>query len=403
MLAKGDRLSREAIQAAQRADVVIVGSGFFGLTVAERCATDLDAAVVIVERRDHLGGNAYSYVDEQTSIEVHKYGSHLFHTSNEDVWRYVNRFTSFTDYRHRVFTIHAGRVYSMPINLSTMSSFFGRAMTPDEARQVISDETQGLDPRTATNLEEWAVAHIGERLYRAFVVGYTQKQWGTDPKLLPPEIIKRLPVRFDFNDRYFSDRWEGLPTDGYHRWINRMAAHPNIAIFRGTDYFSIRQELASVPLTVYTGPIDAFFDFAEGPLSWRTLDFELETVSVPDFQGTSVMNYADLNAPFTRIHEPRHLHPERDAHSMSHTVIMREYSRFAGRNEEPYYPIGSAQDRERLQRYRERAERETDVVFGGRLGSYQYLDMHMAIASALQTYRSTVRPRIGQHRDGNSQ
>lgn len=393
---------REAVSAAGQAEVVVIGSGFFGLTIAERCAADLDASVVVIERRNHIGGNAYSYVDEETAIEVHKYGSHLFHTSNSDVWQYVNRFTSFNEYRHRVFTIHSGRVFSMPINLATMSSFFGRAMTPEEARILLTEEAGGRDPRAATNLEERAIAQVGERLYRAFVAGYTQKQWETDPKLLPPEIIKRLPVRFDFNDRYFSDRWEGLPTDGYHRWIERMADHPNISIFQDTDYFAIRDAVRDAPLTVYTGPIDAFFDFVEGQLAWRTLDFELETLSVPDFQGTSVMNYADLDVPFTRIHEPRHLHPERDQHSTTQTIVMREYSRFAGSEEEPYYPIGSPQDRERLKRYRERAEAESKVIFGGRLGSYQYLDMHMAIASALQTYQATVKPRVLQHREGGS-
>lgn len=396
------RACREAISAARQAEVVVVGSGFFGLTIAERCAVDLGASVVVLERRDHIGGNAYSYVDDETSIEVHKYGSHLFHTSNADVWDYVNRFTSFNEYRHRVFTIHAGQVFSMPINLSTLSSFFGRAMTPEEARKLLADEAGGRDLRVATNLEERAVAQIGERLYRAFVAGYTAKQWETDPKQLPPEIIKRLPVRFDFNDRYFSDRWEGLPTDGYFRWIERMADHSNITVFRNTDFFAIRDEIADAPLTVYTGPIDAFFDFAEGPLTWRTLDFEIETLPVPDFQGTSVMNYADLDVPFTRIHEPRHLHPERECYSTTQTVIMKEFSRFAGPSEEPYYPIGSPQDRARIRNYRERAEAKPNVVFGGRLGSYQYLDMHMAIASALQTYRATVRPRVLKHREGRS-
>jgi UDP-galactopyranose mutase len=393
---------RRAIEEASRAEVVVVGSGFFGLTIAEQCASELDANVVVLERRNHIGGNAYSYVDEETSIEIHKYGSHLFHTSNEAVWKYVNKFTSFTGYRHRVFTIHAGRVYSMPINLSTISSFYGRAMTPSEARELIAAEVGAGNITGAANLEEHAIAQIGERLYRAFVAGYTEKQWETDPKSLPPEIIKRLPVRFDFNDRYFNDRWEGLPTGGYHRWVNKMASHPNITVLTEIDYLAIRGQLNGAPLTVYTGPIDAYFDFSEGLLRWRTLDFDVETLDVPDFQGTSVMNYADLDVPFTRIHEPRHLHPERDGQSTTQTVIMREYSRFAGLGDEPYYPIGSAEDRLRLQHYRARAEMETGVVFGGRLGSYQYLDMHMAIASALQTYRSTVKPRVLQLRETRS-
>lgn len=388
----------EAIAAASAADVVIVGSGFFGLTIAEQAATELDASVVVIERRSDIGGNAFSYIDDETGIEVHKYGSHLFHTSNEAVWEYVNRFATFTNYRHRVLTMHEGRVYSMPINLSTLSNFYGRAMSPSEARELLLEETGGTDPSTASNLEERAIAQIGERLYRAFIAGYTQKQWETDPKKLPAEIIGRLPVRFDFNDRYFSDRWEGLPSEGYFGWIAKMAEHKNITVFREVDYFSIREQL-TVPLLVYTGPLDAYFSFAEGPLSWRTLDFEIEHHGIPDFQGTSVMNYADANVPFTRIHEPRHLHPERDSHSSTKTVIMREFSRFALPSDEPYYPIGSADDRSRVKRYREMAASEKGVIFGGRLGSYQYLDMHMAIASALQTFRSSVKPRIEERRE----
>lgn len=393
---------RDALAAAAGADLIVVGSGFFGLTVAERAATELDAKVVVLERRMDIGGNAFSYLEEETGIEVHKYGSHLFHTSNEEVWSYVNRFTEFTDYRHRVFTTHAGRVYSMPINLATLGHFYGRSFTPQEARELLATESQGKDPKRATNLEERAIAQVGERLYRAFIAGYTQKQWETDPRLLPPEIIGRLPVRFNFDDRYFSDRWEGLPRDGYFAWIARMAAHPRISVRTGLDFLEVRAQLPSRTPIVYTGPIDAYFGFSQGPLSWRTLDFETEVVDVPDYQGTSVMNYADLDIPFTRIHEPRHLHPERSSYSASRTVIMREYSRFALPSEEPYYPVGSAGDRERLKAYRALADQETDVVFGGRLGTYQYLDMHMAIASALQTFRNVIAPMVERRREGTA-
>jgi UDP-galactopyranose mutase len=360
-------------------DLVVVGSGFFGLTVAERCASVHGMRVLVLERRSHIGGNAYSERDPGTGIEVHRYGAHLFHTSNERVWRYVNRFTSFTSYRHHVFTVHRGRIYSLPINLGTMCAFFGRALTPAQARALVAEQAGDVDAASADNLEDKAIGLIGRPLYEAFVRGYTAKQWQTDPRRLPPEIITRLPVRYTFDNRYFSDAYEGLPVDGYTAWLERMANHPRVEVNLKTDF---RANLfGSVPV-VYTGPLDAYFGHCEGRLGWRTLDFETETLTVGDYQGTAVMNYADEYVPFTRVHEFRHFHPERE-YPDDRTVITREYSRFAGPADEPYYPINSVVDRERLRRYRALAARERGVLFGGRLGTYRYLDMHMAIASAL--------------------
>ncbi|GAB3979051.1 UDP-galactopyranose mutase [Actinoallomurus acanthiterrae] len=369
------------------ADLVVAGAGLFGLTVAERCARDLGLRVLIVERRDHVGGNAYSKIEPATGIEVHRYGAHLFHTSNERVWEYVNRFTAFTDYRHRVFTIFKGRVYPMPINLATICEYFGRAMSPDEARALIAGQAAEItDP---ANLEEKAISLIGRPLYEAFIRGYTAKQWQTDPRELPAEIITRLPVRYTFDNRYFADRYEGLPADGYTAWLERMADHPRIEVRLGTDFFDL-DAAGNVPV-VYTGPLDRYFGHREGELGWRTLDFELEVLPTGDFQGTPVMNYADEDVPYTRVHEFRHFHPERD-YPGDKTVIMREYSRFAGPGDEPYYPIDTPADRARLNRYRELARAEKGVLFGGRLGTYKYLDMHMAIASALTMYDNRLRP-----------
>ncbi|MEV0402390.1 UDP-galactopyranose mutase [Actinoallomurus sp. NPDC050550] len=369
------------------ADLVVAGAGLFGLTVAERCARDLGLRVLIVERRDHIGGNAYSETEPATGIEVHRYGAHLFHTSNERVWEYVNRFTAFTDYRHRVFTIFKGRVYPMPINLGTICEYFGRAMSPDQARALVAGQAAEItDP---ANLEEKAISLIGRPLYEAFIRGYTAKQWQTDPRELPAEIITRLPVRYTFDNRYFADRYEGLPVDGYTAWLERMADHPRIEVRLGTDFFDL-DAVGNVPV-VYTGPLDHYFGHREGELGWRTLDFELEVLPTGDFQGTPVMNYADEDVPYTRIHEFRHFHPERD-YPGDKTVIMREYSRFAGPGDEPYYPIDTPADRARLSRYRELARVEKGVLFGGRLGTYKYLDMHMAIASALTMYDNRLRP-----------
>jgi UDP-galactopyranose mutase len=351
----------------------------------------------VAERRDHLGGNAYSEVEPSTGIEVHRYGAHLFHTSNERVWDYVNRFTAFTDYRHRVFSIFKGRVYPMPINLGTICEYFGRAMSPDEARALIAE--QAGEVAEPENLEEKAISLIGRPLYEAFIRGYTAKQWQTDPRELPAEIITRLPVRYTFDNRYFGDRYEGLPVDGYTAWLERMADHPRIEVRLGTDFFDL-DAAGNVPV-VYTGPLDRYFGHREGALGWRTLDFEREVLPTGDFQGTPVMNYADEDVPYTRVHEFRHFHPEREYPS-DRTVIVREYSRFAEAGDEPYYPIDTAEDRARLTRYRELARAEKDVLFGGRLGTYRYLDMHMAIASALTMYDNRLRPRF-TGRTGNKE
>ncbi|GAA1879730.1 UDP-galactopyranose mutase [Williamsia serinedens] len=386
----------------QQYDLIVVGSGFFGLTVAERTASELGRRVLVVERRHHLGGNAYSEPEPTTGIEVHKYGAHLFHTSNETVWEYVNRFTDFTNYQHRVFALHDGQAYQFPMGLGLVSQFFGRFFTPEEARALIAEQAGEIRTEDAQNLEEKAISLIGRPLYEAFVRDYTAKQWQTDPKELPAGNITRLPVRYTFDNRYFNDTHEGLPVDGYTAWLENMAAHENIEVRLETDWFDIRDEVRGAnpdAPVVYTGPLDRYFDYAEGELGWRTLDFETEVLDTGDFQGTPVMNYNDADVPFTRIHEFRHFHPERE-YPKDKTVIMREFSRFAESGDEPYYPINTPEDRTKLARYRDLAKAETasqKVLFGGRLGTYQYLDMHMAIASALTLWTNTIAPHL---RDG---
>jgi len=280
-------------------DLVVVGSGFFGLTVAERVATQLDKKVLVLERRAHLGGNAYSEAEPETGIEVHRYGAHLFHTSNKRVWDYVNQFTDFTGYQHRVFTIYQGRVYPMPVNLATICEFFGEYLTPDQARALVAEQAAEIDGAAASNFEDKAISLIGRPLYEAFFRGYTVKQWQTDPKELPGATVTRLPVRYNFNNRYFNDTYEGLPVDGYTAWLNRMADHPNIEVRLDVDYFDVKSQLPAGTPIVYTGPLDRYFDYSEGELGWRTLDFEREVLPVGDFQGTPVMNYADEDVRYT--------------------------------------------------------------------------------------------------------
>ena len=382
------------------ADLVVVGSGLFGLTIAEQAATELGLKVVLLDRRSHIGGNAYSENEEQTGIEVHRYGAHLFHTSNERVWEYVNRFTGFTNYVHRVYTRHNGIVYPMPINLGTINQFFNAAYSPAEAKALIAEqagELAGTDPQ---NLNDKGISLIGRPLYEAFIKHYTAKQWQTPPEELPASIISRLPVRYTYDNRYFNDKYEGLPVDGYAAWLERMAAHPNIEVRLNTDFFSDDHEysrekvLGQIPV-VYIGPVDRYFDYAEGDLSWRTIDLEEEVLPIEDFQGCSVMNYPDADVPFTRIHEFRHFHPERD-YTKDATVIMREYSRFANKGDEPYYPVNTSVDREKLLKYRDLAKGEQNVLFGGRLGTYKYLDMHMAIGAALSMFDNKIRPHFAQ-------
>ncbi len=378
------------------ADLVVVGSGFFGLTVAERAAEQLGRRVLVLERRSHIGGNAYSEVEPETGIEIHRYGAHLFHTSNRRVWDYVRRFTEFTGYQHRVFSVSKGQTYPMPINLGTICQYFGRHLSPDEARALVQEHASEIDPSDVGNLEDRAISLIGRPLYEAFVRGYTEKQWQTDPRELPAEVINRLPVRYTFDNRYFNDTYEGLPVDGYTPWLERMAAHPLIDVALDTDYLSVRDLVPAGTPVVYTGPLDRYFGNCEGRLGWRTLDFEREVLPVGDFQGTSVMNYADSDVPWTRIHEFRHFHPER-SYPEDRTVIVREYSRHAEPADEPYYPVATPQDRAVLDRYRDRAAHERDVWFGGRLGTYKYLDMHMAIASALTLFENALAPRLTEH------
>jgi UDP-galactopyranose mutase len=288
------------------------------------------------------------------------------------------------------------------MNLGLINQFFGKAHTPDEARALIKEQSSEIATEDATNLEEKAISLIGRPLYEAFIKGYTAKQWQTDPTELSAEIITRLPVRYTFDNRYFNDTYEGLPADGYTAWLENMAADDRIEVRLDTDWFDVgdglRQEAPAAPV-VYTGPLDRYFDYAEGRLGWRTLDFEVEVLPTGDFQGTPVMNYNDLEPAYTRIHEFRHFHPER-AYPTDKTVIMREFSRFAEDDDEPYYPINTESDRALLSAYRARAKAETasrNVLFGGRLGTYQYLDMHMAIASALNMYDNTLAPHL---RDG---
>jgi len=359
--------------------LIVVGSGFTGMTAAWDFAEKTNKKVLVIERRSHIGGNSFSYTDSKTGIEIHKYGSHLFHTSNDKVINFIKNFTEFNNYKHTIKAIHKGKAYSFPINLLTLSEFFGGAYSPNDAKKLIESKKISItDPQ---NFEEKALSELGEELYNAFFKGYTQKQWQVDPKLLPSEVFGRIPLRFTFRDSYFNDYFEGTPVDGYGKIFELMSSHPNIRIITDRDFLSLNFQHNSNQIILYTGPIDKYFDLKFGPLTWRTLDFEWETLPIDDFQGTAVINYSDLSTPWTRIHEFKHLTPERK--NVEGTIIAKEYSRLAQKIDEPFYPVNTTTDKQILKKYRDLALIEKNVIFGGRLGRYQYLDMHMAIASGL--------------------
>ncbi len=377
----------------QKFDLIVVGAGFFGSVIAERAATVLNKKVLIIEKRNHVGGNAYSYLDPQTGIEVHKYGSHIFHTSNGRVWSYLQKFSTFNSYRHKVLTQRKGRTFFMPISLHTINAFYDVNLRPFEVHDFIRQEIEKEPYLAPLDLEEKAISLIGRPLYEAFIKGYTVKQWGQEPKELPAEIVARLPVRENFNVDYFDDLHQGIPTNGYGKLFEKMLDHPNIEVKTDVDFFEIRHLLPSDALTVYSGPIDRFFDFKYGPLSWRTIDFESEVLNLPDFQGTAVMNYADLENPYIRTHEFKYYHPER-RYSDEWTIVFHEKARSAQGTDLLCYPVNTRQDKNRLIQYQSDAQKLEKVILGGRLGTYRYLDMHQVVEEALDVFEGRVATRF---------
>ncbi|MBQ3060723.1 MAG: UDP-galactopyranose mutase [Desulfovibrio sp.] len=357
--------------------ILIVGAGLSGAVMAERIANDLDRPVTVIDKRNHIGGNCWSEIDSETGIECHKYGSHIFHTSNREVWEYISRFTEWNTYQHRVWTSYQGRIYSMPINLQTINSYYGLNLTPEEAKAFIQAEAAKENITEPRNLEEKAISLIGRPLYEAFIRGYTLKQWEKDPRELDPSIITRLPVRYNYNNRYFNDTWEGIPLHGYAKMFERMLSHPNITVQLNTDWFDIRDSISPDTLVIYTGPIDQFFDYRFGRLEWRTVDFTIERHNCADYQGASVINSADPETPYTRIHEFKHYHPERE--DTGKTVIYREYSRFAGEGDEPYYPVSTEINKNIYNKYKILEYENDNIIFSGRLWLYRYLDMDVSI------------------------
>lgn len=353
----------------------IAGAGFSGAVIARQLA-EAGHSAVVHEVRDHIAGNCHTERDDESGVLVHRYGPHIFHTDNERVWDYINRFGDMMPFNHRVRTTVGGRVYLLPINLLTINHLFDTAMSPDEARAFIAEQADDSIGEPA-NFEEQALKFVGRRIYEAFFYGYTKKQWGLEPTELPASILKRLPVRFNYEDSYFNHPYQAMPRNGYTEIVERILDHPAIEVHLGSPY---TEELRSeFDHSIWTGPLDAWFDYAYGRLGYRTLDFE-EIRAGGDFQGCSVMNYGDYDVPYTRISEHKHFAPWEEHEK---TVCYREFSRLAGDDDIPYYPIRLTTDRGLLSKYLDAAAQAHGVTFVGRLGTYRYLDMDVTIGEAL--------------------
>ncbi|AKL35467.1 MULTISPECIES: UDP-galactopyranose mutase [Klebsiella] len=367
-------------------NILIVGAGFSGVVIARQLA-EQGHHIRIIDQRDHIGGNSYDARDPQTDVMVHVYGPHIFHTDNETVWNYVTQHAEMMPYVNRVKATVNGQVFSLPINLHTINQFFTKTCSPDEARALIAEKGDSsiLEPKT---FEEQALRFIGKELYEAFFKGYTIKQWGMEPSQLPASILKRLPVRFNYDDNYFNHRFQGMPKLGYTKMIESIANHENITIELQQSFNA--EEREQYDHVFYSGPLDAFYSYQYGRLGYRTLDFEKFTWQ-GDYQGCAVMNYCSLDVPYTRITEHKYFSPW-ESHEGS--VCYKEYSRECGEKDIPYYPIRQMGEMALLDKYLSLAENEKNMTFVGRLGTYRYLDMDVTIAEALNTadkYLSSLR------------
>ncbi len=363
-------------------DYLIVGSGLFGCVFAHEM-TKKGKKCLVIERRDHIGGNVYT--EEKENINVHKYGAHIFHTSNKEVWNYINQFAEFNRYTNSPVANYKGELYNLPFNMNTFYQMW-KVKTPDEARAKIEEQKKESGITDPKNLEEQAISLIGRDIYEKLVKGYTQKQWGKECTELPSFIIKRLPVRFTYDNNYFNDSYQGIPIGGYTKIIEKLLE--GIEVQLNSDFFDKKEEyMEMADKVLFTGMIDQYFDYCFGELEYRGLKFESETLGTNNYQGNAVINYTDAETPYTRIIEHKHfeipaneLGTEKDSDK---TIITREYPMQWKKGEEAYYPINDEKNSALYQKYKELAEAEENVIFGGRLGMYQYFDMWKVIEEAL--------------------
>lgn len=362
-------------------DYLIVGAGLYGATFAHEAAKKGKKCLVI-DRRSHIGGNIYT--ENVKGINVHRYGAHIFHTSNKEIWEYVNQFAEFNNYINSPVAIYKDELYNLPFNMNTFSKMWG-IKTPSEAKAMIKKQVEELHITEPSNLEEQALSLVGRDVYEKLVKGYTEKQWGRDCKDLPAFIIKRLPCRFTYDNNYFNDRYQGIPIGGYTAIIEKMLE--GIEVRLNTDYLSNREEYNAIAdKIIYTGMIDEYYNYKLGVLEYRMVRFETEELDCENYQGNAVVNYTEREVPYTRIIEHKHF----EFGTQPTTIISREYSSEWHKGDEPYYPVNNDKNNELYNQYRELAEKEVKVIFGGRLGGYKYYDMDKVIAAALDVCKEVL-------------
>lgn len=361
-------------------DFLIVGAGLFGAAFAHE-AKKKGKNCLVIDRRDHIGGNIYT--EEIDGIQVHKYGAHIFHTSNREIWDYVNQFAEFNNYINAPVAVYQDELYNLPFNMNTFSKMWN-IRTPEEAKEIIAKQIASLDIQEPQNLEEQALSLVGRDVYEKLIKGYTEKQWGRDCKELPAFIIKRLPLRFTYDNNYFNDRYQGIPVGGYTKLVEQMLA--DIPVRLNTDFFTLKD--VEYDRLVFTGQIDEYYNYQFGPLQYRSVYFETVRLECENYQGNAVVNYTHREVPYTRIIE--HKHFEYGAQPV--TIISREYSREWEPGVEPYYPVNNAENNSLYERYQQLGEAEEKVIFGGRLGQYKYYDMDKVLEAALAAARQCLQP-----------
>lgn len=365
-------------------DYLVVGSGLFGSTFAYEAAKR-GKKVKVIEKKNHIGGNIYTKKIE--GISVHQYGAHIFHTNDKEIWDYVNQFAEFNRYTNSPIANFHGEIYNLPFNMNTFNKLWG-VVTPEQAREKIAEQRAVLQGKKPENLEEQAISLVGTDIYQKLIKGYTEKQWGMPAKELPAFIIRRLPVRYTYDNNYFDDCYQGIPIGGYTQIIEKMLDHENIEVEINTDYFEKKAEYVSGNHKIlYTGMIDQYFDYQYGELEYRSLAFETELLkNIKNYQGNAVVNYTNKETPFTRIIEHKHF----EYGNQKDTVITKEYPKAWEKGSEPYYPINNRRNNHLYKKYKKLADQQEKVIFGGRLGQYQYYDMHQVIKAALHLVKMEI-------------
>lgn len=364
-------------------DYLVVGAGLFGAVFAHEAALK-GKKVKVIEKRNHIAGNIYTR--EEEGIQVHQYGAHIFHTSDKEIWDYVNQFAEFNRYTNSPVANYKGEIYNLPFNMNTFNKLWG-VVTPAEAQAKIEEQRAILNGKTPENLEEQAISLVGTDIYEKLIKDYTEKQWGKPTTELPSFIIRRLPVRLTYDNNYFNDTYQGIPIGGYTQIVEKMLDHENIDVETNVDFFVNKEQyLKDFPKIVFTGMIDEFFDYKLGELEYRSLRFENETLDMENYQGNAVVNYTDAETPYTRIIEHKHF----EFGSQAKTIITKEHSKTWEKGDEPYYPVNSDRNNHLYKSYKKLADEQGNVIFGGRLGHYRYYDMHQVIGVALQCVRNEL-------------